>query len=139
LLHIDPDTRYYWYQGATDFRKGFDGLSGLVREHMRREVTDGGVFIFVNRRRNAIKLLKWEHDGLALYHKRLERGVFEAPKPSSDGRHMRIASDQLSLILHGIRLSSVVRNRRFSMKPQGCPQGVEDARENRSSKSVREA
>jgi transposase len=54
MLHIDADTRYFWYEGAADFRKGFDGLSGLVREHMRREVTRGGVFIFVNRRRNAI-------------------------------------------------------------------------------------
>jgi transposase len=116
MLHIDADTRYFWYEGAADFRKGFDGLSGLVREHMRREVTRGGVFIFVNRRRNAIKLLKWDHDGLAIYHKRLERGVFETPKRSSDGEGFSISGDQLSLILRGIRLSSVVQNTRFVLR-----------------------
>jgi transposase len=118
MLHIDTDTRYYWHQGATDFRKGFDGLCGLVKEHLSREVTDGGVFIFVNRRRNAIKLLKWEGDGLAIYHKRLERGVFEEPRRSCDGTHLLVTGDQLTLILQGIRLSSVVRNKRFGYKAQ---------------------
>lgn len=128
MLHIDHDTKYYWYQDVADFRKGFSGLSGLVREHMRKEVTDGGVFIFTNRRRNAIKLLKWDHDGLAIYHKRLERGLFEIPVASSDGRHMRISSEQLSLILHGIRLSSVVRNKRFMLRSKGYPQQVNEGR-----------
>jgi transposase len=70
----------------------------------------------VNRRRNAIKLLKWEGDGLAIYHKRLEQGVFEEPKKSYDGRQMIIDADQLSLILQGIRLSSVKRHKRFSFR-----------------------
>ena len=116
MLHIDADTRYYWYQHSADFRKGFDGLCGLVKEHMRREVTQGGVFIFVNRRRNAIKLLKWEGDGLAIYHKRLEQGVFEEPKPLADGSQLLVTAEQLTLILQGIRLSSVVRNWRFRMR-----------------------
>ena len=42
MLHIDHDTKYYWYQDVTDFRKSFAGFSGIVREHMRKEVTDGG-------------------------------------------------------------------------------------------------
>ena len=81
---------------------------------------DGGVFIFVNRRRNAIKLLKWEGDGLAIYHKRLERGVFEEPRRSCDGTHLLVTGDQLTLILQGIRLSSIVRNKRFGYRVQLC-------------------
>ena len=128
MLHIDHDTKYFWYQDVTDFRKGFGGLSGLVREHMRKEVTDGGVFIFVNRRRNAIKLLKWDHDVLPIYHKRLERGLLETPVASSDGRHMRISSEQLSLISHDIRFSSVVRTKRFKLRSKGYPQKVNESR-----------
>ncbi len=116
MLHLDADTNYYWFQGPVDFRKGFDGLCGIVQEHMRREVTEGGVFIFVNRRRSAIKLLKWEGDGLAIYHKRLEQGVFEEPQRSADGKQMIVDAHQLSLILQGIRLSSVVRNKRFKWR-----------------------
>jgi transposase len=83
---------------------------------MDAEVERGGVFIFVNRRRNAIKLLKWEGDGLAIYHKRLEQGVFEEPKKSADGMQMIIDADQLSLILQGIRLSSLIHNKRFKFR-----------------------
>ena len=116
MLHLDASTKYFWFNGSADFRKGFDGLCGLVKEHLRTDVTDGGVFIFLNRRRNAIKLLKWEGDGLSIYHKRLEQGVFEEPKKSADGTQIIIDSDQLSLILQGIRLSSVVRNKRFKFR-----------------------
>jgi hypothetical protein len=63
-----------------------------------------------------MKLLKWEGDDLAIYHKRLEQGVFEEPKKSYDGRQMIIDADQLSLILQGIRLSSVKRHKRFSFR-----------------------
>ena len=93
-----------------DFRKAFDGLSGLIQEFLRREVTDGGFLIFVNLRRNAIKPLKWEGDGLAMCHKRLELGVFEEPQKSIDGKQIIIDANQLSLILQGIRFSLVVRN-----------------------------
>ena len=116
MLHLDSDTNYYWYDGAVDFRKGFDGLCGVVQEFLRREVTDGGVFIFVNRRRNAIKLLKWEGDGLAIYHKRLEQGVFEEPVKSSNGKEVLMDAHQLTLILQGIRLSSVVHNKRYKWR-----------------------
>ncbi len=112
-----------------DFRKGFTGVRGLVRAHMHKEVTDGVVFIFLNRLRNAIKLLKWEQNGLAIYHKRLEPGLFEAPIAPSDGSHMRITSKQLSQILHGIRLSSVLRNKRFTFRASGYPHRVNEGQE----------
>jgi hypothetical protein len=102
MLHINHDTKYFWYQDVMDFRNGFGGLSGLIGEHIRKEVTDGGVLKIVNRRRNAIKLHKWDDYCLAIYHKRLESGLFETPVASSDGRYMRISNEQLSLILHGL-------------------------------------
>ena len=108
MLHIDTDTKYCGFQGPVDFRKGFGGLSGLIQEFLGREVIDRGLFIFVNRQRNAINLLKWEGVGLAIYHKRLERGVFEESKKSADGKQITIDADQLSLILQGIRISSVL-------------------------------
>lgn len=113
MLHLHPESRYYWFHGNTDFRKGFDGLCGLVREHMEREVTDGGLFIFVNSRRNQLKLLHWEGDGLAMYHKRLEKGIFEEPQRSVDGSSVVITAEQLQLILQGIVLNSVVKRKRY--------------------------
>ena len=66
-------------------RKSFDGLSGIVRSDLNRNPTSGDVFIFLNKRRNQIKLLHWERGGFVLYYKRLEKGTFTPPRLKSDG------------------------------------------------------
>lgn len=96
-------------------RKGFDSLCGLVEEHMHSNVLEGGVYIFVNRKRTQIKLLSWEGDGLAIYYKRLEKGVYELPSISPAHDCAIIDSVQLQLILQGIVLGSVRKKIRFSL------------------------
>lgn len=96
-------------------RKGFDALCGIVEQHMNSNVLQGGVYIFINRKRNQIKLLTWEGDGLAIYYKRLERGVYELPSIASDNTRATIDALQLQLILQGIVLRSVRKKIRFSL------------------------
>jgi IS66 Orf2 like protein len=67
MLHLNSSTVYYWYNGTADMRKGFDALCGIVQDQLHYNVLQGGVYIFVNRRRNQIKLLAFEGDGLAIY------------------------------------------------------------------------
>lgn len=91
-------------------RKGFDGLSGLVREGLQKDPLSGDIFIFFNKRRTQAKLLLWERDGFSIYHKRLERGTYELPVSKAELR-----SDELMLILQGISLKSVRRRTRFDI------------------------
>lgn len=93
-------------------RKGFDGLSGVVRQGLSKNPLSGDVFIFLNRRRNQIKLLHWEGDGFSIYHKRLEQGTYELPL-QDDRASIDLRSDELMLILQGISLKSVIRRTRF--------------------------
>ncbi|TQM48546.1 transposase [Arcticibacter tournemirensis] len=116
MLALSSACRYYFYQGITDFRCGFDALSGIVRSRLGQDPTTGDIFIFVNRKRSQIKLLHFEGDGFALYHKRLESGNFEVPQATDGTKHTTISSDELMLILKGINLKSVQRRKRFSMK-----------------------
>ena len=115
MLHLNTSTVYYWYNGPTDMRKGFDALCGMVQQHLQSNVLQGGVYIFVNRKHNQIKLLTWEGDGLAIYYKRLEKGVYELPAITSEATSATIDSIQLQLILQGIVLSSVRKKIRFSL------------------------
>lgn len=115
MLHLNYSTSYYWYTGSADMRKGFDALCGIVQEHMHANVLRGGVYIFINRKRNQIKLLEWEGDGLAIYYKRLEKGVFELPCLTTDATSVTIDAEKLQLILQGIVLSSVRKKVRFSL------------------------
>lgn len=94
-------------------RKGFDSLSGIVIQQMQMSVLCGDIFIFINKKRNHIKLLLWEGDGFALYHKRLEKGTYELPVPDNSSRNINISSQQLQLILQGISLKSVRRRKRY--------------------------
>lgn len=98
----------------------FDCLSGLVQQQMGMKATDGSVFIFMNRRRNQVKLLLWEGDGFAIYYKRLEKGCFEMPKETDDKTRMSITSEQLQLILHGISLKSVRKRKRYQHFEKKC-------------------
>ena len=92
-------------------RKGFDGLCGLVREGLSKDPLSGDVFIFFNRRCTQVKLLVWERDGFAIYHKRLEQGTYELPSDQS----AELRSEELMLILQGISLKSVRRRKRFDI------------------------
>lgn len=96
-------------------RKGFDALCGIVQQHLHSNVLQGGVYIFVNRKRTQIKLLTWEGDGLAIYYKRLEKGVYELPLITSENNSATIDAIQLQLILQGIMLNSVRKKIRFSL------------------------
>ena len=94
-------------------RKGFDSLSGIVSSLMQLNALDGAVFIFINKKRNQVKLLLWEGDGLSLYYKRLERGTYELPAASNQLSAVTISAQQLQLLLQGIQLKSVKMKRRY--------------------------
>jgi len=111
MLALNNAQRYFLYRGVTDIRKGFDGLSGIVRDELRENPLSGDVFIFFNRKRTHVKLLMWDRDGFAIYYKRLERGVFEVPAGKDTAQV--ITSQTLLLILQGILLGSVRHKKRY--------------------------
>lgn len=111
MLSLSASSRYFLYRNQADMRKGFDGLCGLVREGLSRDPLSGDVFIFFNRRCTQVKLLVWERDGFAIYHKRLEQGTYELPSDQS----AELRSEELMLILQGISLKSVRRRKRFDI------------------------
>ncbi len=88
-------------------RKGFDSLSGMVSSHMQLNALDGSVFVFINKKHNQVKLLLWEGDGFALYHKRLEKGTYELPHRANELSSIAISAQQLQFILQGISLQKV--------------------------------
>jgi transposase len=68
--------RVYAYGAPADMRKGFDGLYGLVREHLAADPLSGDLYLFVAANRKRAKVLLWDGTGLCLYAKRLEKGRF---------------------------------------------------------------
>jgi transposase len=113
MLSLSLPVEIFLCVEPTDMRKGFDGLVGLVQTQLARDVLAGGLFVFVNRRRDRLKLIYWDEDGLAIWHKRLEAGTFELPAVKADATSVRLTAAQLGLILRGIELASVRVRKRY--------------------------
>ncbi len=113
MLSLPPSVRIFLCRKAIDFRRGFDGLAQLVRDHLHADPLSGHLFVFHNRRADRLKILVWDHDGFALWYKRLERGTFRLPTIDRDAGHIELRSADLVLLLDGVILDSVRRTRRY--------------------------
>lgn len=113
ILSFSKSVRYYVYRHATDMRKGFDCLSGMVSNELLKNPLTGDVFIFFNHRRDRVKLLHWQGDGFVIFYKRLEKGTFEIPLKETIQNNIEIDAQTLQLIMEGITLSSIKKRRRF--------------------------
>lgn len=94
-------------------RKGFDGLCGTVKNEFSMNPLSGDVFVFISRRKDKIKFLQWQGDGFAIFSKRLEKGTFEMPVIHTETTSAEVSSQQLMLILEGIKLSSIRKKPRY--------------------------
>jgi transposase len=114
MINLPHTVRVFLHAPATDLRKGFDALGGLVTTAFGHDPTSGHLFLFVNRRRDRIKILYWDRDGLAIWYKRLESpGTFQLPPVPHDAVSIEMTVTQLSLILSGIDLRSARQRRRY--------------------------
>ena len=105
--------RYYLYREPTDMRKSFDGLCGLINGQLGQNPMSGDLYIFINKKRNRIKMIRWEPGGFVLFYKRLEKGTFELPKTKKGGLSQTIDYSQLVMIITGISLEYAKKRRRF--------------------------
>jgi len=107
MLSLTGAMRIYLYRPSCDMRKSFDGLCGLIRAQLNQDPLSGSLFVFCNRRRNMVKMLYWDIDGLAIWYKRLEKGSFIIPRMrATDGS---IERRELSLLLEGVVPKKVSR------------------------------
>lgn len=116
MIGLTQRHKYHLYEKPTDMRKGFDGLSGLVSMKMNRDPADGEVYIFINRRRDKMKMLVWEKGGFMMYYKRLEQGTFELPITKNEQESICLEWDTLVMMITGIQLSKIVRKKRYEMR-----------------------
>ena len=96
-------------------RKSFDALSGLVRNNLGSNPTGGEVFIFINKRRDKVKLLHWQGSGYLLYYKRLEKGTFELPRYDARAGSITLSYAQLVMIMDGLSIKNLQKRIRYSL------------------------
>ena len=110
MLSLPPSVRVFAARGATDMRKSFDTLAALVCEVIDEDPQSGHLFLFVNRRKDRMKVLWWDRSGYCLLAKRLEHGQFRIYDQVSDSLgHYEMSASDLALLLEGIDLRRAKR------------------------------
>jgi len=111
MLSIPSTRSIFLYSKPADMRKGFDGLSGIVRSEFGADPLDGSLFLFVNRRRDRLKILHWDGAGYWLYYRLLEAGTFETLP--ANGPCAQLDATQLAMLLGGVSLAAAKRRKRY--------------------------
>lgn len=109
MLSIPGNASLYLCQYPINMRKSFDGLSKVIEELFPKELLSGAFFIFLNRRKDHMKVLFWDHDGLVIWFKRLEKGTFAWKW----GHEMKIDRKTFFLLLEGVTPKRI--QKRFSL------------------------
>ena len=125
MLALSVQTRVYLAKAATDMRKSFRGLLMLTEGVLQQHPASGHLFVFLNRRRDLMKILYWDGSGYCIWYKRLECGRFQLPPALADAEPtgLELSTAQLSLILQGIDLTSARQRLRFHHVPDSSPTG----------------
>ena len=112
MLNVTNAMKIYVYTPVADMRKGIDGLSGIVRSELGGDPTDGSLFVFINRRRDRMKILHFEGGGFWLYYRVLEAGTFEEVQGLDGSSCILIDGTQLTMLLSGVSLTASHRRRK---------------------------
>lgn len=113
MFALSSSHRFHLYSDPTDMRKSFNGLSGIVENELERQPSYGDVFLFINKRRDKIKLLHWSAGGYILYYKRLESGTFELPDYDVSSTSISISYTQMVMIVDGLSIKNIQRRKRY--------------------------
>lgn len=115
MIALPPQIRVFLCRLPTDMRKSFHGLVALTESALMQDPLSGSLFVFVNRRRDRIKILYWGQTGFCIWYQQLQKGTYQLPDEAAieERQAVEVTRSQLSLILDGIELSSARQRLRF--------------------------
>lgn len=116
MLQLTNQNRYLLYHGSVDMRKSFSGLVAIVKKHMKCDAQNGDVYVFLRKRRNSIKLLRFEGDGFAIFYKHLERGTFEMPLFQQVNNTVLVNDQELLSNLMGVAVKKIKYRPRYTQQ-----------------------
>ena len=111
MLTLPAAVKVFLCLVPVDMRLSFDRLAMLAADVHGEDPLSGHLFVFSSRRRDRVKILYWDHDGLAIWHKRLEAGTFPLPPSAKSG--LSITPGELAMLLDGVNPATVRRRKRF--------------------------
>ena len=115
MFTLSSSNKFHLYSQPTDMRKSFDGLSGIIQNTLESNPCNGDVFIFINRRRDKIKLLHWQGISFTLYYKRLEEGTFEVPTYGPEAGSIVLGYTQMVMLVDGLTIKNIEKRKCYTL------------------------
>ena len=109
MFGLGGTTRVYVATGATDMRKGFEGLYGLVREKLSCDPESGHLFLFANARRDRMKILFFDGSSLWVCARRMEGGRLRWPE-AGEGK-VQLSREEFAMLIGGIDLKQTQKRK----------------------------
>ena len=107
------EVRVFLCTVPTKMNYSFDSLMGLAQRIFDQDPLSGHLFLFVSRNRDRLKILFWDHDGLAIFYKRLEAGTFQLPRIAHGEQGIELDERQFQRLLKGLDLRTGRRRKRY--------------------------
>jgi transposase len=107
---VSATVRVYLYGEASDMRWSFERLSALAQQRLKKDPLSGNLFMFLNRRRDSMKVLYFEASGYCIWYKRLESGTFSILEQEE------ISYPELLCLLDGLEINKSTQKRRFLLR-----------------------
>jgi transposase len=119
VILLSRAVRVYFATQPTNLRQSFEGLTNQIRHALGYDPLSGHVFVFLNRRRNQVKLILWTRGGFTIVHKRLECGTFTFPARVVEGvTSVVIDVHELAVLLEGIEVDELKTKPRWEPTPR---------------------
>ena len=100
MIRPSAGAMVYLCVAPTDLRKQAASLALLVEQSLKRDVFAPALYVFSNSRRDRIRILYWERNGLVLWSKRLEKERFIWPRVGAEDT-VSMSGEQLNRLLDG--------------------------------------
>lgn len=115
MINLTNSLKVHICTTPTDMRKSFDSLAGVISNMIGKNPLSGELFVFFNKAKTMVKIMRWQKGGYSIYYKRLEQGAYHLPVFES----AKIASVEfdladLVLVLEGIELQDSKKYKRFA-------------------------
>ena len=99
----------------TDMRKSYEGLGALTQTVLQQNPLSGHLFVFMNKKRDRVKLLYWHLNGFCIWQKRLEKGQFYLTAPQGLAC-LPLSLYQLSGLFQGLNWQALGEARSLSYR-----------------------
>lgn len=110
MLAVPSNARILLHRETVNMQNSFEGLSCMIEQSFSEDLTSGALFVFLNRRKDRMKVLYWDGDGIVIWYKRLERGTFSRRKDEQFQMNRR----EFLMLLEGVTPKRIQRRHNIS-------------------------